>query len=128
MIQRCGNEKRPAYQYYGAQGISVDPEWSDFTVFLRDMGERPSGTTLDRKDGKRGYCKENCKWSTPKEQNNNRPGYNVTITAFGQSLTVAQWADLTGLHQEAIRSRRRKGETPEQILRPKRPYKRRLAV
>lgn len=36
------------------------------------MGERPIGKTLDRKNNNDNYHKENCKWSTPKEQANNK--------------------------------------------------------
>jgi hypothetical protein len=43
-----------------------------FENFLDDMGERPDGKTLDRKDVNLGYDPNNCKWSTAKEQANNR--------------------------------------------------------
>lgn len=48
MIQRCYNQKRPNYADYGGRGIGVCDEWrQNFTAFLRDMGERPPGTSLD---------------------------------------------------------------------------------
>jgi len=43
-----------------------------FESFLQDMGERPIGHTLDRINSNDDYKKENCKWSTYKEQANNR--------------------------------------------------------
>jgi hypothetical protein len=35
-------------------------------------GSFKEGLTLDRIDNTLGYCKSNCKWSTYKEQNNNK--------------------------------------------------------
>jgi len=52
--------------------ISYCPSWNDFTIFYSDMGERPSGTTIDRIDNSKGYYKENCRWATPKQQGVNR--------------------------------------------------------
>lgn len=74
MIQRCTNPNRKAYKNYGGRGITVCDSWSSYDVFLKDMGERPAGKTLDRIDNSRGYYKGNCKWSTPREQKlNQRP-------------------------------------------------------
>jgi hypothetical protein len=72
MIQRCTNPRLNRYHRYGGRGISVCTEWMDFTVFLRDMGERPPGCSLDRIDNNLGYTKANCRWSTPREQAMNR--------------------------------------------------------
>jgi hypothetical protein len=68
MRNRCNNPNAQNYKWYGGRGIKVAPEWDDFMVFLADMGERPKGKTLDRKDSDGDYEKSNCKWSTPKEQ------------------------------------------------------------
>lgn len=42
-----------------------------FEAFLKDMGERPEGKTLDRKDPDGDYEPLNCKWSTHIEQMKN---------------------------------------------------------
>lgn len=72
MMNRCNNENHPRFWDYGGRGITVCGRWKTFLNFLEDMGEKPEGKSLDRKNNELGYCKENCKWSTPKEQQNNR--------------------------------------------------------
>lgn len=77
MLERCHNPKARHYRYYGGRGISICPEWDtrqggSFTNFLRDMGERPEGTSIDRIDPDGDYEPGNCRWATPKEQVANR--------------------------------------------------------
>jgi hypothetical protein len=57
---------------YGGRGIGICIAWDSFDQFYADMGARPEGKSLDRIDNALGYNAENCKWSTPKEQANNR--------------------------------------------------------
>lgn len=68
MRQRCKNPNSDKWKWYGGRGISVCPEWDDYTKFLADMGERPVGTSIDRIDPDGNYCKENCRWATAKQQ------------------------------------------------------------
>lgn len=75
MRQRCTDVNHPDYAFYGARGITMDPLWDSFVLFFEDMGSRPPGMTLDRKDNELGYGPTNCKWSTPKEQSNNQRRY-----------------------------------------------------
>lgn len=64
MIQRCCNENNHAYPEYGGAGVTVHEPWKEFSNFLRDMGERPEGTSLNRINGANSYSPETCEWAT----------------------------------------------------------------
>lgn len=73
MKSRCYYKLAKGFQYYGGKGITVCESWrNDFAVFLKDMGERPDGTSLDRIDNNKNYEPSNCRWSDIKTQNNNK--------------------------------------------------------
>lgn len=72
MIQRCKNPNRPNYAWYGGRGVRICAAWEKFENFLRDMGERPAGRTLDRLDPDGHYEPANCRWATKLEQSRNR--------------------------------------------------------
>ena len=118
MRGRCLNPKNPKYPNYGGRGISICKEWSLFENFLTDMGVRPDGLnmSLERIDVNGNYCKENCKWATVQEQNNNR-----TTTKFlefnGQRMNHQQWAESLGFkYGTAIDHRLKSGWTLERAL------------
>ncbi len=82
MKRRCNDSRRKCYVRYGGRGIKVCKKWEDsFENFRDDMyksyvthvkkyGEK--NTTIDRIDNDDNYELKNCKWSTQKEQANNR--------------------------------------------------------
>jgi hypothetical protein len=73
MIQRCTNAKHRQFKDYGGRGITVCEAWlHSFHQFYNDMGKRPAGKTLDRRDGDLGYSRANCRWSNKPEQALNR--------------------------------------------------------
>jgi len=79
MIQRCTNPKDVGWETYGGRGIKVCERWLVIENFVSDMGIRPNGMTLDRVDVQGDYCKENCRWASMAEQNQNRRNNSFTV-------------------------------------------------
>jgi hypothetical protein len=115
MIQRCTNPKSQDWPNYGGRGITICDRWFVFSNFAADMGERPYGTTLDRKDNEKGYSPDNCKWSTRVEQERNKRS-NRRLIVEGVSRTVAEWAELLGIRANTITLRLRRGWPVERAL------------
>lgn len=91
MKDRCSNHEN---KDYGGRGIKICEEWiNSFDAFLRDMGKRPYGHSIDRIDVNGDYCKENCRWSIPKVQCRNRTN-NVYVLYEGREITVAEFAEI----------------------------------
>ena len=107
MLRRCrgGHDDH----VYANRGISVCERWLRFDAFLEDMGERPDGTTLDRIDNNRGYEPGNCRWLTQKGQNNNLR-HNIRVEFNGESLTVAQWSEKSGIPYRTLLDRIKRGK------------------
>lgn len=90
MLQRCHDPKSVSYKYYGEKGIRV--LWSSYEDFKRDMGDTcKDGLTIGRKDNNAHYCKDNCKWETPAQQNRNY-SRNVHLTFGGRTMVMSDWA------------------------------------
>lgn len=70
MLQRCNNPKNRFFKRYGGRGIKV--HYANFEEFYAEMGDPPTGLSIDRKDNERGYEPGNCRWATQKQQVANR--------------------------------------------------------
>ncbi len=109
MLCRCYNAKYREFGYYGGRGITVCDEWrNSFYEFLRDMGERPDGMSLDRIDTNGNYEPSNCRWATAEEQTRNRRS-NVYITHNGETMILNDWATKLNISRITIKSRLRYG-------------------
>lgn len=98
MHARCNNPNHKYYDYYGGRGIKVCERWSGlngFPNFLKDMGDKPEGYTIDRINNSAGYSPENCRWASKKQQilntrlpTTNKSGYKG-VFQYGNGKWVA---------------------------------------
>lgn len=110
MRLRCSNPKNAAWPNYGGRGITVCEAWlDDPTRFYRDMGPKPSPKhELDRIDNDGPYSPENCRWVLRKVNDRNRRS-NRRLTHDGQTRTLAEWSECTGIATSVISHRLRAG-------------------
>lgn len=116
--QRCNNPNNSFYHYYGGRGIVMCDRWlNSFENFLVDMGRKPKGMTIDRIDNNGHYEPSNCRWSTRKEQANNRR-INRVYTIYGKELNLTQISELFGIHRNTLDQRLAKGMSIEKAVIP----------
>jgi hypothetical protein len=93
----CGIRKRlfnpncKSYKDYGGRGINLCDRWNDFSLFLKDVGHRPSDNmTIERIDVNGHYDPGNVKWASRAEQNRNTRN-NTFVVIGGISKCVSEW-------------------------------------
>lgn len=105
MIQRCTNPKSDSYDYYGGRGISICSRWLEsFENFIADMGRKPPGFTIDRKEFDGDYEPNNCRWLSVKEQSRNK-STNVVITHRDVTMLLVDWEEALGLPSRKLKDR-----------------------
>jgi hypothetical protein len=118
IIQRCCNPAHPAFRLYGGRGISIDSSWRhSFESFLSYVGRRPSSAyTIDRWPDKNGnYEPGNVRWATWVQQQRNRRN-NVLVDFRGERITLAEFAEKSGIKAGTIRARLAKGYSIEEAF------------
>jgi AraC-like DNA-binding protein len=99
MKARCYNQNQNSYPIYGGKGITVCKEWlDDFNNFFQWAMQNgyADGLTIERKDGNKGYCPENCEW-IPKEKQSSNLCTNIVVEHNGERRTLADWARIYGV-------------------------------
>lgn len=122
---RCENPKAQQYKNYGARGISVCPEWSgehgyeNFREWAFQNGYDPKAPrgqcTIDRIDVNGNYEPANCRWADAKVQNSNMRR-NRLVTYKGETKTISQWVEETGLTRSSLQYRMDAGWSVEDIF------------
>ena len=116
MVARCTNTNHKSYPNYGGRGVTVCERWlNSFPAFVDDMGKRPKGKTLDRINSDKGYCPENCRWSTMTEQGNNRRN-NRLLEYNGATHTAMEWVRLLNLKSATVYDRLRRNLPVDIVL------------
>jgi len=119
--QRCNNPNTKQFKDYGGRGIKV--EWVSFEEFMSDMyesfkeasvvhGERKIQIERINNDGN--YSKDNCKWTTRKEQMRNTRNNNM-LTVNGETRCLTDWAERIGISYNALWKRLKK-MSPEKAV------------
>jgi len=117
MRDRCHNPNCKSYRFYGAAGIYVCERWrNSYSNFISDMGRRPSAEhEIDRIDSFGPYSPDNCRWLPRKLQARNTRR-NRHVTYRGETATLAEWAERTGISAGTIAFRLKHGWPVDKAL------------
>lgn len=122
IIQRCTNPHNPAFVRYGARGIGVCEQWRKRKAFKQWAYANGYGPhlTIDRINNDKGYCPENCRWVTQKQNNNNRSSTHF-VTAFGETHSLREWSEILHISYNTLKKRvLDHNDQGEYLLRPSR--------
>lgn len=116
MLTRCYNPKGTEYENYGGRGITVCDRWrKSFSAFIQDMGPRPEGASIERKNNNGNYEPDNCVWANRHEQaHNKRNNYNITLS--GVTKTKEEWCRHFGVTRQTINRRVNRGVPDEKLF------------
>lgn len=109
MWQRV-RQPSPAYV-----GITVCKRWEKFENFLQDMGEPPTGYSLDRINNAKGYSPSNCRWVPLSKQSVNRRS-NKRAVFQGKDKTLTEHARDANLQPYIVLMRMKAGWSIEDAL------------
>ena len=109
MKSRCYYKNQKCYKNYGGRGIKVCSDWKDnfnnFYEWAMKNGYSPEAKygecTLDRINVEKDYSPENCRFTSMKQQQNNRRN-NKMITYKGETKSIAEWGRILNIPKEIL--------------------------
>ena len=119
-LRKHGQSKTPAYATWNQAKVAgtLCRMWMQFVAFYRDMGDRPVGKYLRRKNTSRLHSPNNSYWGD-KQQN---PPQRLVAYA-GRTMGLSEWARELGIHRQTLSLRLAAGWSVEDALTtPPRPY------
>jgi len=131
MVGRCCSPKDRYYVHYGAVGVKICKRLRESpSGLMKTLGPRPNDRpTLDRypvhngnytcggcAECRRNGWKKNIRWASHREQMLNRGSTNRVLSAFGRTLALSQWRDLSGIGWMTLYGRIRAGWEPERVV------------
>lgn len=121
MRDRCNRKTNEDYKYYGGKGIIVETIWDDYLKFkkwsLLNGYEPNKNLQIDRIDGNKNYCPENCRWVSPTINQRNRDCVilntekaNEIRVLLTKDINISEIANMYGVHPDTIKDIK-KGKT-----------------
>lgn len=105
MVSRCHDPRDLAFARYGGRGITVCQRWREsLDAFIEDMGPRPAGYQLDRKENDGNYEPGNVRWATRKQNQRNRRN-STMVEHRGRTQHLYDWADELGINPRTLYKR-----------------------
>lgn len=115
MRRRCLTPTFRQWDDYGGRGITICKEWDSFARFATDMGPKPAGMSLDRKDNDLGYSPENCRWATKTDQQRNQRK-TIFVTIEGVRYKAVELSDTSGWKTDTIVARAKMGLSYAEVM------------
>lgn len=118
MKDRCYNIKSVSYKDYGERGVKVCDEWiNDFVCFYNWAIKNGYNDTLsiDRINVNGNYEPNNCRWTTSKEQANNKRNTRK-ITIYGETKTAYEFEKQYGIKAHLLIDRYNKGYRDDKLI------------
>ena len=104
VLLRCASLHPAHFSKYRGRGIRVCDRWLSFENFVADMGERPSGMSIERKDNNGNYEPSNCCWADKRTQARNRRCARP-LTLDGRTQLLSDWAIELGMNVNTLSMR-----------------------
>jgi len=112
ILQRCNNINNKKYNIYWWRWITYSKKWGEFEWFYEDMKKWYSDElTIDRINSNWNYCKENCRWATIKQQNNNKKD-NIIY----KDKCINDWSKIVWIKNITIYKRIKRGRDIEKAI------------
>jgi hypothetical protein len=110
MRRRCFDPKNKRWNQYGGRGITICPEWNDYSIFREwaTANGYNDNLTIDRIEVNGNYCPGNCRWVDMKIQANN-VSRNHIIEYQGKKMTMSEFANYLGISYSALQHRIERG-------------------
>lgn len=120
---RCFNPNNTYYKDYGGRDITICSEWKDnFMVFYEwayangyNENALKGECTIDRIDNNKGYCPDNCRWVSMKEQCKNRRS-NIFLTYKDKTHCLVDWVEIIGIKYDVLYRRLKRGWSVEKAF------------
>ena len=115
ILERCNTPTCREYQWYGARGIQCEfKTFEEFRDYAYAHGYADH-LTIERIDVNGNYAPGNITF-IPQSMQTRNTTRSVLLTYKGLTLCAAEWAEILGVRQDTLTSRKRKGWSDERVL------------